>query len=223
MCRRFQFLFKTLVFLPFLILVFGFVSFSSAQTTKKVPLKAEDAKPLLKGDRVPSVTLKTVEGAELNLLDAAKKQPTILLFYRGGWCIYCNRHFGELKKVESALQKLGYQILAISMDRVEKLKETKKKHKLTYQLLSDSQARAVKAFGLAFVLDDPTVELYKKRYGIDIEADSGETHHILPVPAAYVVDRSGLIQFVYSNPDYKVRIDPKELLKAAQEALDKGL
>jgi hypothetical protein len=43
---------------------------------------------------------------------------------------------------------------------------------------------------------------------------------LLPVPAAYVVDTMNDIYFVYYNPDYKVRVDPEKLLKAAKEALE---
>jgi hypothetical protein len=42
---------------------------------------------------------------------------------------------------------------------------------------------------------------------------------LLPVPAAYVVNRWGQIQFVYYNKDYRVRVKPEKLLEAAEEAV----
>jgi len=37
----------------------------------------------------------------------------------------------------------------------------------------------------------------------------------LPVPAVYLVDRSGTITFHYVHPDYKLRLHPELLLAAA--------
>ena len=34
----------------------------------------------------------------------------------------------------------------------------------------------------------------------------------LPIPATFVIDRQGRVQYVYANPDYKTRVDPGEVL-----------
>ena len=57
-----------------------------------------------------------------------------------------------------------------------------------------------------------------KSFGVDLDGATGNHLHLLPVPAAYVVDTMNDIYFVYYNPDYKVRVDPDKLLKAAKEA-----
>ena len=67
-------------------------------------------------------------------------------------------------------------------------------------------------------MDDKTIERYKG-YHIDLEESSGEKHHQLPVPSAFVVGTDGVIRFTYVNPDYKVRVDPDVLLAAARAAL----
>jgi peroxiredoxin len=74
------------------------------------------------------------------------------------------------------------------------------------------------SMGLAFKLSDELVAKYKNEYKIDVEADSGETHHLLPVPAAYIIDSKGILQFSYYNADYKTRVNVQELLNAAREA-----
>ena len=53
-------------------------------------------------------------------------------------------------------------------------------------------------------------------YHIDIEAASGETHHLLPVPAVFLTDADGKITYRYFNADYSVRLEAAELLKAAK-------
>ena len=77
--------------------------------------------------------------------------------------------------------------------------------------------QASRAFGIAWRADDELVARYKG-YGIDLEEASGENHHLLPVPSVFIVDKDGVIRFVYSNPNYKVRIDTEELLDAARKA-----
>ena len=66
-------------------------------------------------------------------------------------------------------------------------------------------------------MDDATLAELKK-YNIDVEQASGQKHHMLPVPAVFLVATNGLIQFEYVNPDYKVRLEPELLLAAARIA-----
>ena len=128
---------------------------------------------------------------------------------------------GQLSRIESKLLELGYQILAVSADRPQKLQESIDKHSLTYQLLSDSEMTASRAFGIAYRVDEA---LFKKLlgFGVDIEEASGETHHLLPVPSAFVLDTAGTIRYRYYNPDHTVRVDPDELLSAARQAVEGG-
>ena len=77
---------------------------------------------------------------------------------------------------------------------------------------------AASDFGLTFRVNDDTLTLYRQ-YDIDLEEASGESHHLLPVPAVFILDQSGKILFSYVNPDYRVRIDPATLLAAAKAAV----
>ena len=108
-------------------------------------------------------------------------------------------------------------MIAISSDRPSGLQQSLRKHDLGYTLLSDSGMRAARAFGIAWQVDDDGIAMYK-RYGIDLEKASGETHHQLPVPSVFLVGRDGRIQYVYSNSDYQIRPDNDMLLRAAREA-----
>lgn len=176
-----------------------------------------NATPLKVGDSIPDVKLRTEDDKEVSLRKLVSEKPTVLIFYRGGWCPFCNRHLQSLAGMEDDLNKAGVQLLAISMDQPAKLKATPDREKLHYRLLSDSDAAAAKAFGIAFKVDDATVEKYKG-YGINLDAASGNDHHILPHPAVFVADTSGKIHFAHVNPDYKVRLEPKKILEAARAA-----
>jgi len=122
---------------------------------------------------------------------------------------------GQLRKIESKLISLGYQIVVISPDRPEKIKELNAKASYDYTLLSDSDLAAARALGIAFHVDDKMFETLKN-YDLDIEDASGKTHHLLPVPAVFIIDTEGVILFEYVNPDYRVRIDSDTLLAAAE-------
>ncbi|WP_086934585.1 peroxiredoxin-like family protein [Agarilytica rhodophyticola] len=184
----------------------------------KVPEDAAKVCPIKVGQEIPKVTLQGIDGKNVDLAAKIGEKPTVLVFYRGGWCPYCNVHLGELKTIESDLKAMGYQIVAISPDLPKNLKQSMDKNEISYTLLSDSKATAVKAMGLAFKVD---AETYKKYlgYNIDLEEASGEKHHILPVPAALITDTSGKVRFSFHSPDYKVRIDTDVLLAAAKSAL----
>jgi peroxiredoxin len=182
---------------------------------KKIPNSAEDVCPLKVGQKIPASVLKTVDGKAFDLNKALSSSPAVVIFYRGGWCPYCNAHLGKLKEIEQKIVDLGYRIFAICPDRPAKLKESHDKFAAKYTLLSDHTMTVSSRFGLAYRMPDDLVKVYKEKYKIDLEADSGETHHMLPVPAAFVIGKDGVIKFSYVNPNYKVRIEPAVLLAAA--------
>lgn len=110
---------------------------------------------------------------------------------------------------------MGLQLIAISPDRPAKLRETRERHGIQGRLLSDSQMVAAQAFRVAYQVGMDTLSQLKK-YGIDLEEASGENHHMLPVPAVFIAGPDGVIQFAYTNPDYRVRIPPDMLLAVAR-------
>lgn len=173
------------------------------------------ASPLKSGDTIPDTTVEDESGATLELRGLVKQAPSVLIFYRGGWCPYCTRHLSSLMEIEDDLRAAGYQILAISPDKPSKLAETPDREKLKYRLLSDSDMETARAFGLSFEVDDATLKKYDE-YGIDLEAASGQSHHLLPHPAVYIVAPDATIRFAHVNKDYKLRLDPEKILAAAK-------
>jgi peroxiredoxin len=189
-----------------------------SSTAGRVVDKAEDVRPLARGAAAPGFVVRHPDGTEYRFEPGARAKPAALLFYRGGWCPFCNVHLGQLKEAEAILRQRGYDILFLSSDRPEilrsSLKDDIENETAHYTLLSDSDASAARAFGVAFRLEDGVVEQYKG-YGIDLESTQGNTQHVLPVPAVFVVDRAGQIAFSHHNPDYQVRLGAEELLAAA--------
>lgn len=190
-----------------------------AKNSTAWPQSDKSVTPLLLGNALPEVTLRTLEGAPITLKDAVGGKPAALVFYRGGWCPYCNLQLSGLRLIRKDLDALGFQLIAISPDNPAELKKTLDKDALDYRLLSDSSAAAMRAFGIGYeVAPDTLAKL--AGYGIDLERASGETHHVLPVPSVWLVDADGTLQFSYVHPDYTVRLPEEVILSAARAIHD---
>jgi len=182
---------------------------------------AEAVEPLEVGDKIPDLKLTDAGSSEFDLTREVAKKPVALVFYRGGWCPYCNAQLTDYQKTERGLIDLGYRIVAISPDNPEHLAKTKTEQELTYTLVSDSKMEAAKAFGVAFQLPEDVIDKYLNQYNLDLKAYSGESHHQLPVPAVFLIGTDGTILYRHYDPDYKKRLSGEELVKAAKAALEK--
>ena len=191
------------------LLVIGFTG--NAQSN--LPQSATDITPLLIGEKIPNSTLKLIDGNAVSLKSVLDKKRTILVFYRGGWCPYCNLHLSALGEAEKELLDLGYQIVAVSPDAPKNLKVTEEKDKVNYLLLSDSNGDLAKAMGIAF----QAPLLYKP---VIAKGSDGVNNKFLPVPSVFIVNLDGEIEFEHITPDYKHRIS-NELLIAAAQSLKK--
>jgi peroxiredoxin len=180
-----------------------------------IPDTPEQVQPLSVGARAPIFAARTTEGALRTFQPDSYKKPTVVLFYRGGWCPYCNAQLSDLHLVEPKLRKSGFEVVFLSSDRPELLYSSLKAADIHYTLLSDSHLEAAKSFHVAYHVDDATVAKLRE-YGEDLEATTGTKEHELPVPSVFIIDISGTIRFVYSNPDYKIRLSADALWTAAQ-------
>ena len=165
----------------------------------------------------PAFTAREANGRDFHFDPTALRSPVLIIFYRGGWCPYCNTHLKDLRQVEPQIRALGYQILFLSTDRPELLYSSLQE-KVTYHILSDASMQAARAFGVAYRLDANTLKNLQT-YGIDLEGTQGTTNHELPVPSVFIVDRGGIVRFRHCTADYKVRLDAASVLNAAQQAL----
>jgi peroxiredoxin len=203
---------------PFLCVVSLFAATLGARSaTPEIAASPEAAKPLAVGAHAPAITLTDLEGATVDLAKAFAEKPTILVFYRGSWCPFCNRQLAALGELEPKLLAMGYQIIAVSPDSADGLKKMTGKNHLDYRLLSDRAMDASLAFGVAFRVSAEMEKSYHG-YGIELTPIPGGAGTWLPVPTVFIVGRDGVIKFVYSNPDYKVRLASADLLAAAEAA-----
>jgi peroxiredoxin len=195
------------------------IAFSLLFTFLTTFSRAESIKHLAVGDKIPEAVMRLESGQEVGLEEQMAGEPAVLIFYRGGWCPFCTKHLAALNDITEELADAGVALLAISPDRPAKLKAAEKLADIDYVLLSDSKMELAQAFGITFRLDDKTFVKYRDQYGIDIEGDSGETHHLLPHPSVFVVDAEGIIQFAHVDSNYRKRLAPEKVLKAVREVV----
>jgi len=197
------------------VLLMGVSDVTPAEVTREdIHASADQVQPLLVGMQAPAFTVRDVNNGMFMYEPGTQPKPIVLTFFRGGWCPYCNLHLSELRLAEKQLLDMGFGIWFISIDKPELLLESLDDPDIGYTIYSDSSLSATRAYGLAFRVDDEMNERYLN-HDIDLEKASGETHHVLPAPATYIIGTDGVINFAYINTDYKVRLHPDVLLAAA--------
>ena len=186
-----------------LLITLLFIGCSDQQA---IPLVAEDISPILIGETLPNANFQNVEGETVQLKAILEEKPTILVFYRGGWCPYCNVQLSGLVEIEEDIIELGYQIVAISPDDYKNLQSTIENNSTKYKLLSDPNGEFIQEIGIAFKTSSSL-----KEYIIG-KGQKGKTSSVMPAPTVMIVDKKGVIKFEYINPNYKERIGGDMLL-----------
>lgn len=181
-----------------------------------------EARALQVGARAPDVTLPDAMNRPVRLSDLWRRGPLVLVFYRGGWCPYCNLELRAWSEQLPSLSHMGSQLVAVSPQTPDNSLSTTQKNELAYPVLSDSELQASEAFGVAFELPPQLIELYG-RVGNDLPVLNGNGRWVLPVPATYVIDRDGRVAFAHIEADYRERAEPKLVLDAVAHARDSGL
>ncbi len=186
---------------------------------KPIATSSEKITPLLNGQTIPNVMTTLTSGEQVSLPSLIKNQKTVLFFYRGGWCPYCNTQMGQLKQLEPKLKAMGFKLIGISTDAPNDIEKSVNKMDLGYLLLSDFNSKVSQAFGLAFFASEKVTQRYVAKMNLTNPLQKnkqGEERLVLPAPAIYVFDSKGLVQFNYVNPNFKVRLHQDILLAAAK-------
>lgn len=168
---------------------------------------------LKRGDKAPNFTLPDATGKSVSLSETLKNGPTIVVFYRGGWCPYCNIELRAYQRLLPEIQKAGGQLIAISPQSPDNSLGTAEKNALAYPVLSDTKTDVAKAFGILFTLPDYLQRLYAE-LGNDLPVINSAGSWTLPVPATFVIDTDGTILAHHVDTDYRARMEPKAALDA---------
>jgi peroxiredoxin len=107
----------------------------------------------------------------------------------------------------------GASLVAISPEKPDDTLSTTEKNAFAFEVLSDVGQKVGRAFGLVYDFTEELKIAYQG-FKLDIPAHNGTPDEwALPVSATYVIDRNRMIMYAYTDPDYRDRADPGEVLK----------
>lgn len=168
------------------------------------------------GGVAPNPTVLDMAGRKTELGKAYASGPVLLVFYRGGWCPYCNFQIKKLTDNIKQLEKREIKVIALSVDQPRQTKELQRTYSIPFGLVSDPDLEAHKAFKVVQKVNDTQVAGMKGR-GIDLESYSGRKHHSVAVPALFLIGTDGKVHWAHAATDHKTRPKLEDLLAALDE------
>ena len=159
------------------------------------------------GDSAPSFTAVDQFGEQISLEEALDKGKVILTFYRGAWCRYCMKQFQNYQDSLALIEAKGATLIAITPEHEDGIEKTTSVSGATFSILHDEKLAIMQSYR---VITEEKVEEYLSemaRTGVDNQ------EKYLPVPATYVINQKGIIEFVYFDPNYRVRVPIDQLLE----------
>jgi peroxiredoxin len=106
------------------------------------------------GVQFPALPLTPPGGDTLALPDALAGGFSVVLFYRGSWCPYCNAQLRAFQRAAGSLAEVGAEVVALSVDDEATL-DLIAKHGLTFPVGHSADARAIAQATGAFIHEDP--------------------------------------------------------------------
>jgi peroxiredoxin len=177
-------------------------------TLQKTALKA--------GDQVPEIRLPNASGKMVDVAVLLKKGPVILTFYRGGWCPFCNFELKAFQSILPAIKAAGASLVAISPEKPDDTLTTTQKNALSFEVLSDIGQKVGRAFGLVYVFTEELKQAYNG-FGLDIPSKNGADEWALPISATYIIGGDGRIAHAWTDPDYRDRADPEDVIRLLEK------
>ena len=166
------------------------------------------------GDTVPSFTLRNAVGDRVSLDDLVATGPAVLVFYRGGWCPYCNLALRTYQReLLPQLGASGATLAAISPQTPDQSLSTAEKAALSFEVLSDSGSRLARRIGIAFEEAEEVLGA-QRRLGLDLAQVNEEGSTELPMPTVLIVDPDRTVRFVEVHPDYTNRTEVADIIAA---------
>jgi peroxiredoxin Q/BCP len=128
------------------------------------------------GDTIPHFTAKDTQGATFDSTNYIGKKPLVIYFYPKDNTPGCTAEACSFRDQYEDFLRLGADVIGISSDSVASHQKFTQQYQLPFILLSDSDKKIKKLFGVPAAL-----------FGI------------LPGRVTYVVDKKGTIQMVFDS------------------------
>ncbi len=184
--------------------------------TESVAASGVAGEALQVGEVAPEVELADAEGRRVCTEPLLAAGPVVVTFYRGGWCPYCNLALRALQDSLPGIRAAGAELVAISPERPERMRETTARNGVTFATLHDDGNRAARLFGLLHEVPEDLAAVFR-RLGLDLDEINGTAGWTLPLPATYVVDPDAVAVWAFIDPDPSRRAEPADIVAALHD------
>ena len=166
------------------------------------------------GDTAIDGELTGWKGDTIKLSELWNEGPVVLMWYRGGWCPYCNIQLRAMQKSLNDIENAGAKLVVLTPELPEKAKETAEAANIEIVALHDKDNALAKQYGIMFDLPEPIVPIYRTK--LKLPEFNGSDKMQLPLAATYVIDKSGKITYAFLDADYKKRAEPADVVAAVK-------
>lgn len=171
------------------------------------------------GSRLPDGELLDVAGEPATLAETLGGKPAVIVFYRGGWCPYCNIALRTYQaQLVPALAERGISLIAISPQTPDGSLSTKESKELTFTVLSDPGNQIAGQLGILTAPSDGT-RAAQLQLGLDLTQVNADGTTALPMPTVVIADAGGVIRWIDVHLDYTTRTEPGQVLQAVTETI----
>jgi len=165
------------------------------------------------GDMFPDFILPDHNGKLVALATLLAEGPVIVSFLRGHWCPYCQTTAVALAEISDAAAARGARIVAISPESRKYSQRLAADSHGKFPILTDVDNGLALALNLAIWVDDDMARLIAGA-GWDVPSYQTADSWVLPIPATFVLDRTGRVVARYVNADYRTRMEVDDMLGA---------
>ena len=100
------------------------------------------------GEKAPDFQLPDETGTTRALSEFLAEGPVVLYFYPAAMTYGCTKESCHFRDLASEFKEVGAQRLGISADQVDKQRQFSEKHSFDFPLLSDTDKKVAKAYGV---------------------------------------------------------------------------
>jgi len=171
------------------------------------------------GDHMPDGNLLDVAGQPTTLAAALSSRPGVIVFYRGGWCPYCNIALRAYQtQLVPALAEQGIPLVAISPQTPDASLSTQETKELTFMVLSDPGNQIAGQLGILTAPSD-RARAAQLQLGLDLTKVNADGTTTLPMPTVIIVDSAGVGRWIDIHVDYTTRTEPDQVLRAIAQTI----
>ena len=165
------------------------------------------------GATAPVFELKDHARKPVSSQDLLANGALVICFIRGRWDPFC---CGQMEAMNAVLPQIAAgraSLVAMSPQTVSQSFFMADQHKLRFPLLSDSGNTVARHFGLTYRVPEYQEAIYRRVF-INLPFTNGDDSWELPIPATYIVGKDGKVVRAWVDPDYTVRPEPADILRA---------